>query len=127
MQVSRGRPHMLTSNQRGRGKEPVVVLGRIRSLVAVNMVSPNRHFMPGHFVSDFCGARRPGVFIDQVRARGVPRGSDNYSPIWMRFNSGMRTPGAERKLAAQGRSPAPPGRVQVIRGYAGGHESTAFS
>ncbi len=36
MQVSSGRPHMLTSNQRGRGKEPVVVLGRIRSAVAVN-------------------------------------------------------------------------------------------
>ena len=37
MQVSSGRPHMLTSNQRGRGKDPVVVLGRIRSAVAVNM------------------------------------------------------------------------------------------
>jgi hypothetical protein len=28
---------MLTSNQRGRGKDPVVVLGRIRSAVAVNI------------------------------------------------------------------------------------------
>jgi hypothetical protein len=28
---------MLTSNQRGRGQEPVTVLGRVRSLVAVNM------------------------------------------------------------------------------------------
>ena len=28
---------MLTSNQRGRGNEPVVVLGRIKSVVAVNM------------------------------------------------------------------------------------------
>jgi hypothetical protein len=28
---------MLTSNQRGRGKEPVVVLGSIRSAVAVNV------------------------------------------------------------------------------------------
>src|SRR6266496_2139697 len=37
MQVSSGRPHMLTSNQRGRGKEPVTVLGRMRSAVAVNM------------------------------------------------------------------------------------------
>src|SRR5208283_246391 len=37
MQVSRGRPHMLTSNQRGRGNDPVVVLGRIRLAVAVNM------------------------------------------------------------------------------------------
>jgi hypothetical protein len=37
MQVSSGRPHMLTSNQRGRGQEPVTVLGRVRSLVAVNM------------------------------------------------------------------------------------------
>jgi hypothetical protein len=38
MQVSSGRPHILTSNQRGRGNDPVVVLGRIRSAVAVNMV-----------------------------------------------------------------------------------------
>src|SRR5579872_5390700 len=37
MQVSRGRPHMLTSNQRGRGNEPVTVLGSIRSAVAVNI------------------------------------------------------------------------------------------
>src|SRR5215470_9487929 len=37
MQVSSGRPHRLTSNQRGRGNEPVTVLGRIRSAVAVNM------------------------------------------------------------------------------------------
>src|SRR6267142_786931 len=37
MQVSSGRPHMLTSNQRGRGQEPVTVLGRVRFLVAVNM------------------------------------------------------------------------------------------
>jgi hypothetical protein len=29
---------MLTSNQRGRGNDPVVVLGRIKSAVAVNMV-----------------------------------------------------------------------------------------
>ena len=37
MQVSSGRPHMLTSNQRGRGNDPVVVLGRISPAVAVNM------------------------------------------------------------------------------------------
>src|SRR5260221_2168024 len=39
MQVSSGRPSMLTSNQRGRGNEPVTVLGRIRSAVTVNMGS----------------------------------------------------------------------------------------
>src|SRR5258708_40346206 len=38
MQVSRGRPHMLTSNQRGRGKDPVVVLGRIRSAEEGNVL-----------------------------------------------------------------------------------------
>src|SRR6267154_4090017 len=43
MQVSRGRPHMPTSYQRGRGNDPVVVLGRIRSAVAVNMSSPPPH------------------------------------------------------------------------------------
>ena len=37
MHVSSGSPHMLTSNQRGLGQEPVTVLGRIRSAVAVNM------------------------------------------------------------------------------------------
>src|SRR5215472_17330415 len=42
MQVSSGRPHILTSHQRGRGKEPVVVLGRIKLAVAVNMASSGR-------------------------------------------------------------------------------------
>jgi hypothetical protein len=37
MQVSIGFPHMLTSNQRGRGQEPVTVLGRVSFAVAVNM------------------------------------------------------------------------------------------
>ena len=37
MQVSSGRPHMLTSNQCGRGHEPVVVQGRTVSAVTVNM------------------------------------------------------------------------------------------
>src|SRR5688572_8250427 len=36
MQVSSGLPHMLASNQRGRGQEPVTVLGRTRSRVTVN-------------------------------------------------------------------------------------------
>jgi len=31
---------MHTSNQRGRGNDPVVVLGKIKSLVAVNIYSP---------------------------------------------------------------------------------------
>jgi hypothetical protein len=36
MHVSSGLAHMLMSNHRGRGHEPVTVLGRIRSLVTVN-------------------------------------------------------------------------------------------
>src|SRR3982751_6067909 len=44
MHVSSGRPHMLTSNQRGRGNDPVVVLGKIKSAVAVNIA-----FAPGTF------------------------------------------------------------------------------
>ena len=36
MQVSSGFAHMLMSNQRGRGHEPVTVLGSIRSFVTVN-------------------------------------------------------------------------------------------
>ena len=42
MQVSSGLPHMLTLNQRGRGKEPVVVLGRIKSFVTVNIAPASR-------------------------------------------------------------------------------------
>jgi len=38
--VSSGLPHMHTSNQRGRGNDPVVVLGKIKSFVAVNIYSP---------------------------------------------------------------------------------------
>src|SRR5947207_13577127 len=51
MQVSSGRPHMLTSNQRGRGNEPVTVLGRIRLAVAVNMGSSDRHCTSTHVQS----------------------------------------------------------------------------
>src|SRR4051794_26124894 len=40
MHVSRPRPHMLTSNQRGRGNDPVTVLGRIRPEVEVNIACP---------------------------------------------------------------------------------------
>ncbi|GMV24756.1 MAG: hypothetical protein AMXMBFR58_07870 [Phycisphaerae bacterium] len=36
-QVSRGWPHMETSIHRGRGHEPVMVQGRVRSAVVVNM------------------------------------------------------------------------------------------
>ena len=42
MQVSSGRPHMLTSNQRGRGNDPVVVLGSISPSVAVNIAVLHR-------------------------------------------------------------------------------------
>jgi hypothetical protein len=38
MQVSSGRAHMLVSNQRGRGHEPVTVLGRIRFFVTVKAI-----------------------------------------------------------------------------------------
>src|SRR5262249_61572689 len=37
MHVSSGFPHRHTSNHRGRGNDPVVVLGKIKSLVAVNI------------------------------------------------------------------------------------------
>jgi len=38
MHESMGRPHMLTSNQRGRGHDPVTVAGRIMSFVMVSIV-----------------------------------------------------------------------------------------
>jgi hypothetical protein len=37
--VSSGRPHILTSNQRGLGNDPVTVEGRRVWAVAVNMTS----------------------------------------------------------------------------------------
>jgi hypothetical protein len=40
MHVSSGLPHMHTSNHRGRGNDPVVVLGSIKSFVAVSMNVP---------------------------------------------------------------------------------------
>src|SRR6185437_10678201 len=53
MQVSSGRPHMQTSNQRGRGYEPVIVLGRIRLAVAVNMAKTSgAGFYIGRVVHD---------------------------------------------------------------------------
>src|SRR5277367_6608503 len=56
MQVSRGLPHMLTSNQRGRGNEPVVVLGRIRLSVAVNMLLAFLRQSEGEISSAGCAA-----------------------------------------------------------------------
>ena len=37
---------MLASNQRGRGNDPVVVLGSIKSAVAVNVTTPPGTFYP---------------------------------------------------------------------------------
>src|SRR5580693_2581612 len=59
MHVSNGRPHMLTSNQRGRGNEPVVVLGKVSPAVAVNM-----NFLRAHSTQ-----RRP----TREAASGAPR------------------------------------------------------
>src|SRR5262245_39313800 len=52
MQVSSGLPHMLRSNQRGRGQDPVTVLGRVRFAVAVNMGPP-----PGERTDHIIGAK----------------------------------------------------------------------
>ena len=57
MQLSSGRPHMLTSNQRGRGHEPVTVLGSVRSAVAVNM---GRFYADPHLVLSRVDASDPG-------------------------------------------------------------------
>jgi hypothetical protein len=40
MHVSSGLPHIHTSNHRGRGKDPVVVLGSVKCFVAVSMNVP---------------------------------------------------------------------------------------
>jgi hypothetical protein len=40
MHVSSDGPHMLTSNQRGRGQDPVIVLGSMRFAVTVNIAPP---------------------------------------------------------------------------------------
>src|ERR1022692_4818874 len=72
----RGRPHILTSNQRGRGKDPVVVLGRIRSAVAVNMRSSNRHCNPRKASCARQGARSAPTSTQgvDVRAGDTARG-----------------------------------------------------
>src|SRR5579859_4936421 len=62
MQVSSSRPHMLTSNQRGRGNDPVVVLGRIRSAVAVNIGSSNAAFY-------YCASRVESTGSNTLRRR----------------------------------------------------------
>src|SRR6184192_1290548 len=40
MHVSSGLPHVPTSNHRGRGQEPVTVLGKMTSFVSVNAMRP---------------------------------------------------------------------------------------
>jgi hypothetical protein len=41
MQVSKGLPRMLTSNHRGRGQDPVTVLGSMKSWVTVDIQYPS--------------------------------------------------------------------------------------
>ena len=74
MQVSSGRPHMLTSYQRGRGKDPVVVLGRIKLAVAVNMASRLTQSWKGHFES--AGLPQQAQYQENESRTSV--GSRNY-------------------------------------------------
>ena len=74
MQVSSGRPHMLMSNQRGRGHEPVMVAGRTRSLVTVSMAS--RSFVAHLFQDlaeflDFLAVERPVPVALRLERAGV--------------------------------------------------------
>jgi len=39
MHVSSGLPHMLMSNHRGRGQDPVTVLGSVKSFVMVSAMA----------------------------------------------------------------------------------------
>src|SRR6266480_3076309 len=95
MQVSSGRPHILTSNQRGRGNEPVTVLGRIRLAVAVNMGSSDRHCTSTHVRSgvDAAAGGKPTVSrsgsskqaYEKVFERQVPINAVallNYLDVW---------------------------------------------
>src|ERR1700736_5746141 len=66
MQVSSGRPHILTSNQRGRGNDPVTVLGRIRSAVAVNIGPPTGILLPN-------GRAQPGRDLAHLHSHGTYR------------------------------------------------------
>ena len=69
MHVSSGRPHIQTSNQRGRGKEPVVVVGSSRSAVAVNI----GHLQTRH--STACEARRASSFCTPQIAVALHQGA----------------------------------------------------
>src|ERR1039458_4674235 len=82
MQVSSGRPHILTSNQRGRGNDPVTVLGRIRLAVAVNMGFSYQELYRNSFLGARLGAgldpawsqRRQRKKLTQTDAAGVSTG-----------------------------------------------------
>src|SRR5437899_2642361 len=82
MQVSSGRPHMLRSHQRGRGNDPVVVLGRIRLAVAVNMASS-----------------RPGIIRPPIMH------VSESSTDWARANKPRSTGAAKGLFYAMGSTP----------------------
>ena len=54
MQVSSGRAHMLVSNHRGRGQDPVTVLGNTRSFVMVNGIARR-------IILEVCRVRQPTI------------------------------------------------------------------
>jgi hypothetical protein len=59
MHVSSGLDHMLTSNHRGRGHDPVTVLGRIRFFVTVRAIALLGIRLPA--CSGFYPTRRPST------------------------------------------------------------------
>src|SRR6202035_4203507 len=92
MQVSSGRPHMLTSNQRGRGNEPVTVLGRIRLALAVNMGSSDRHCTSTHVRSGINAAAggqptvSPLVVLDRLMKKSLKDKSRVLSGTGLRLS-----------------------------------------
>src|ERR1700730_11311452 len=107
MQVSSGRPSMLTSNQRGRGNEPVTVLGRIRSAVAVNMGS-SVVLLPPRPSTLVAGLSQPGFphytvsgVVESASCfcgvRAITNGSDRCRPAARRKHDG--TPGINLLIA----------------------------
>src|SRR5690348_18442305 len=68
MQVSSGRPHMHTSNQRGRGYEPVIVLGKVRLAVAVNMAKTSG---AGFYIVSLRPSRRKIVLQQHKRKQSI--------------------------------------------------------
>ena len=104
MQVSSGRPHMLTSNQRGRGQDPVTVPGNVKSAVSVNTV------VSSVLERDLGGVR--GFWTEFYVSAGGKTSLRNRRPVGPAGNAGNTSP--KRKRGERGKNlPTSPALSEV--------------